>query len=145
MYPNWIHIYRYSSIDNTFILIALLFTTVICAENEVQLDLGEVWIDAHRAQLHMLQGDLIGGNFSYVEVKADGQLTVILESVDDGDADLYASTRTVKPGYELTQHELHSTTCGIDRIDLNTMGSSTVYIAVYAHPSKPFTRFVKSI
>merc|ERR1719244_963461 len=59
-----------------------------------------------------------------------------------GDADLYISDATnERPTFMFEEHELSSTTCGVDTIDIPASFARPVHIAVYGHPNYPLSKF----
>merc|ERR1719308_719392 len=59
-----------------------------------------------------------------------------------GDADLYISDATnERPTFMFEEHELSSTTCGVDTIDIPASFARLVHIAVYGHPNYPLSKF----
>lgn len=51
-----------------------------------------------------------------------------------GDADLYLSTSKQHPTFDYGDHDLSSTTCGLDGILLPKSLKKPVYVGVYGHP-----------
>lgn len=121
-----------------------------------------------------LQGEVEGGNYSYYHLKNDynngptirtAAVVLLLFSIE-GDADLYVSRSVDRPTYEHGQHDYQSTSCGIDRLDINLnapiirdgwfqnartgMGSKTkqahpLTVGVYGHPSHPLSRYLLKV
>ena len=71
-------------------------------------------------------------NFTYVKISRQGAYRVELET-HSGDADLYASDKTLSPTY--LDYELQSVTCGTDVIHISEEYRRPVGIGVYGHPS----------
>uniref|UniRef100_A0A914VXR0 Uncharacterized protein n=1 Tax=Plectus sambesii TaxID=2011161 RepID=A0A914VXR0_9BILA len=92
------------------------------------------------AELHVGVDEVGGGNYSYYSINAAGYVTILLDSLK-GDADLYVSSRRKEPRFALDSHEYHSTTCGIDRVDIGHLVPRPLYVAVYGHPSNEVTRY----
>jgi len=113
-----------------------------------------------------LQGEVEAGNYTYYHLKNDfnngntktAAVVLLLFSVE-GDADLYVSRTIDKPTYEHGQHDFQSTTCGIDRLDINLnapiysdsgsikrgQSKKPLTVGVYGHPSQPLTRYLLKV
>lgn len=81
-----------------------------------------------------LLGAVGAGNYSYYWLPNPG--TVILHlSTFEGDADLYVSSKNLKPTFDIENHELQSTTCGLEQVNVSPVYDRPLSIAVYGHPS----------
>merc|ERR1719391_1642175 len=61
--------------------------------------------------LHVVQGHIGAGNYSYLRLNHDGRIILHMRSLK-GDADLYVSDKTLRPSYDT--YKLQSATCGQD-------------------------------
>ncbi|XP_035229603.1 UPF0669 protein C6orf120 homolog [Stegodyphus dumicola] len=81
-----------------------------------------------------LLGTVGGGNYSYYWLPQPGTVVLYLRTLE-GDADLYVSSKNLKPTFDIENHELQSTTCGIEQIKVPAGYGRPLSIAVYGHPS----------
>ena len=81
-----------------------------------------------------LLGTVGGGNYTYYWLPQPGTVILQLNSLK-GDADLYVSSKNLKPTFDIENHELQSTTCGIEQIKVSSIYDRPLSIAVYGHPS----------
>lgn len=88
--------------------------------------------------LHVVQGQVGPGNYSYLRLNHDGQIVLRMES-PLGDADLYISDATLHPSFD--EYELQSSTCGLDVLAVPAKFRRPVGIAIYGHPSHLQTEF----
>ena len=94
---------------------------------------------------HIIQtfhGEIGAGNFSYFELKKDGEITLILESIE-GDADIYVSQEHLKPDYD--HYDLKSTTCGEDIVTIPSHYKRPVGISVFGHVYAPQTKYTMKV
>lgn len=82
--------------------------------------------------LHVVQGQIGAGNYSYLRLNHDGRIILEMKSLK-GDADIYVSASTLNPNFD--EYELQSTTCGLDVIIVPDHFNRPVGIGVYGHPS----------
>uniref|UniRef100_A0A3Q3KAC0 Uncharacterized protein n=1 Tax=Monopterus albus TaxID=43700 RepID=A0A3Q3KAC0_MONAL len=61
--------------------------------------------------LHVVQGHIGAGNYSYLRLNHDGRIILHMQSLK-GDADLYVSDKTLRPSFDT--YKLQSATCGQD-------------------------------
>uniref|UniRef100_A0A8C4NSJ1 Uncharacterized protein n=1 Tax=Dicentrarchus labrax TaxID=13489 RepID=A0A8C4NSJ1_DICLA len=61
--------------------------------------------------LHVVQGHIGAGNYSYLRLNHDGRIILHMQSLK-GDADLYVSDKTLRPSFDT--YKLQSVTCGQD-------------------------------
>uniref|UniRef100_A0A3Q4GPR2 Chromosome 6 open reading frame 120 n=1 Tax=Neolamprologus brichardi TaxID=32507 RepID=A0A3Q4GPR2_NEOBR len=61
--------------------------------------------------LHVVQGHIGAGNYSYLRLNHDGRIILHMQSLK-GDADLYVSDKTLHPSFDT--YKLQSATCGQD-------------------------------
>ncbi|XP_067824621.1 UPF0669 protein C6orf120 homolog isoform X2 [Heptranchias perlo] len=90
------------------------------------------------ALLHVVQGQVGPGNYSYLRLNHDGRVVLRMDS-RRGDADLYVSDSTLHPSFD--EYELQSATCGRDSVAVPADFRRPVGIAVYGHPSQAETEF----
>ncbi|XP_069784016.1 UPF0669 protein C6orf120 homolog [Narcine bancroftii] len=88
--------------------------------------------------LHVVQGQVGPGNYSYLRLNHEGQIMLRMVS-HQGDADLYISDATLHPSFD--EYELQSTTCGLDTVAVPVKFRRPVGIAIYGHPSHLQTEF----
>uniref|UniRef100_A0A8C5GSH7 Chromosome 6 open reading frame 120 n=1 Tax=Gouania willdenowi TaxID=441366 RepID=A0A8C5GSH7_GOUWI len=63
--------------------------------------------------LHVVQGHIGAGNYSYLRLNHDGRIILHMQSLK-GDADLYVSDKTLHPNFDT--YKLQSVTCGPDMV-----------------------------
>ena len=80
-------------------------------------------------------GEVGPGNYTYYTLRQAGHVQMVLTSAA-GDADLYvADASNERPTFLLDEHQLSSTTCGLDIVDIPASFSRPVHIGVYGHPN----------
>lgn len=82
--------------------------------------------------LHVVQGHIGSGNYSYLRLNHDGRILLLMRSLK-GDADLYVSDKTLRPSFDT--YKLQSTTCGQDLVVVPGEFVRPVGIGIYGHPS----------
>ncbi|KAG7258362.1 hypothetical protein CRUP_001717 [Coryphaenoides rupestris] len=82
--------------------------------------------------LHVVQGHIGAGNYSYLRLNHDGRIVLLMRSLK-GDADLYVSDKTLRPSFDT--YKLQSTTCGQDLLVVPGDFVRPVGIGIYGHPS----------
>lgn len=82
--------------------------------------------------LHVVQGQIGAGNYSYLRLNHDGRIVLEMKSLM-GDADLYISDTTLHPTFD--DYNLQSVTCGNDVIVVPSHFQRPVGIGIYGHPS----------
>ncbi|TRY88121.1 hypothetical protein DNTS_031501 [Danionella cerebrum] len=82
--------------------------------------------------LHVVQGHIGAGNYSYLRLNHDGRIILHMQSLK-GDADLYVSDKTLRPNFDT--YKLQSTTCGQDVVVVPGDFLRPVGIGIYGHPS----------
>lgn len=82
--------------------------------------------------LHVVQGHIGAGNFSYLRLNHDGRIILLMRSLK-GDADLYVSDKTLRPDFDT--YKLQSATCGHDVVVVPGDFVRPVGIGIYGHPS----------
>ena len=82
--------------------------------------------------LHVVQGHIGAGNYSYLRLNHDGRIVLLMRSLK-GDADLYVSDKTLRPSFDT--YKLQSTTCGQDLVVVPGDFVRPVGIGIYGHPS----------
>ncbi|XP_073527593.1 UPF0669 protein C6orf120 homolog isoform X2 [Phyllobates terribilis] len=81
--------------------------------------------------LHVVQGQILGGNYSYLRLTNEGRIILKMKSLK-GDADIYVSTSVLSPTFD--EYELQSTTCGLDVLIVPDHFTRPVGIGIYGHP-----------
>lgn len=94
-------------------------------------------------------GSVEAGNYSYYSYSGNYKIRLVLTSLT-GDADLYVSQadlggRTMKPKFDLSEHDLQSITCGQDVVQLTEEFRRPIGIGVYGHPSHETSDFVLDV
>lgn len=92
----------------------------------------------HWVLLHVVQGHIGAGNYSYLRLNHDGRIILHMQSLK-GDADLYVSDKTLRPSYDT--YKLQSVTCGPDVVVVPGDLSRPVGIGIYGHPSYKESEF----
>lgn len=82
--------------------------------------------------LHVVQGQIGAGNYSYLRLNHDGKIILHMRSLR-GDADLYVSDKTLRPSFDT--YKLQSATCGQDVVVVPGDFARPVGIGIYGHPS----------
>ncbi|KAM4866256.1 UPF0669 protein C6orf120 homolog isoform 1-T1 [Thomomys bottae] len=82
--------------------------------------------------LHVVQGQIGAGNYSYLRLSHEGRVVLRMRSLR-GDADLYVSDSTLRPSFD--DYALQSATCGPDAVAIPAHFRRPVGIGVYGHPS----------
>lgn len=88
--------------------------------------------------LHVVQGHIGAGNYSYLRLNHEGKIVLTVRSLT-GDADLYVSATTLHPSFD--DYELQSVTCGRDAVSIPAHFQRPVGIGVYGHPSHHESEF----
>lgn len=88
--------------------------------------------------LHVVQGHIGAGNYSYLRLNHDGRIILHMRSLK-GDADLYVSDKTLRPSYDT--YKLQSATCGQDVVVVPGDFVRPVGIGIYGHPSHQESEF----
>lgn len=88
--------------------------------------------------LHVVQGHIGAGNYSYLRLNHEGKIVLKMQSLK-GDADLYVSASTLHPSFD--DYELQSVTCGQDIVSIPAHFQRPVGIGVYGHPSHHESEF----
>ncbi|XP_068607194.1 UPF0669 protein C6orf120 homolog [Brachionichthys hirsutus] len=88
--------------------------------------------------LHVVQGHIGGGNYSYLRLNHGGRVVLLLRSLG-GDADLYVSDRTLRPSFDA--YGLQAVSCGQDVVVVPGGFARPVGIAIYGHPSHRESEF----
>ncbi|XP_062869113.1 UPF0669 protein C6orf120 homolog isoform X2 [Trichomycterus rosablanca] len=81
--------------------------------------------------LHVVQGHIGAGNYSYLRLNHDGRIILHMRSLK-GDADLYVSDKTLRPDFDT--YKLQSATCGHDVVVVPGDFVRPVGIGIYGHP-----------
>ncbi|XP_071757251.1 UPF0669 protein C6orf120 homolog [Centroberyx gerrardi] len=88
--------------------------------------------------LHVVQGHIGAGNYSYLRLNHDGKIILHMRSLK-GDADLYVSDKTLRPSFDT--YKLQSATCGQDVVVVPGDFVRPVGIGIYGHPSYQESEF----
>ncbi|CAG5946137.1 unnamed protein product [Menidia menidia] len=88
--------------------------------------------------LHVVQGHIGAGNYSYLRLNHDGRIVLHMQSLK-GDADLYVSDKTLHPSFDT--YKLQSVTCGHDVVVVPGDFKRPVGIGIYGHPSHRESEF----
>ncbi|XP_044145976.1 UPF0669 protein C6orf120 homolog isoform X2 [Bufo gargarizans] len=88
--------------------------------------------------LHVVQGQIGAGNYSYLRLNHEGRIILEMRSLK-GDADIYVSASTLNPNFD--DYELQSTTCGLDTVVVPDHFNRPVGIGIYGHPSSLESEF----
>uniref|UniRef100_A0A1A7WCF8 Chromosome 6 open reading frame 120 n=1 Tax=Iconisemion striatum TaxID=60296 RepID=A0A1A7WCF8_9TELE len=88
--------------------------------------------------LHVVQGHIGAGNYSYLRLNHDGRIILHMQSLK-GDADLYVSDKTLHPSFDT--YNLQSVTCGHDVVVVPGEFARPVGIGIYGHPSHKESEF----
>ncbi|XP_029284227.1 UPF0669 protein C6orf120 homolog [Cottoperca gobio] len=88
--------------------------------------------------LHVVQGHIGAGNYSYLRLNHDGRIILHMQSLK-GDADLYVSDKTLRPSFDT--YKLQSVTCGHDVVVVPGDFTRPVGIGIYGHPSYKESEF----
>ena len=94
---------------------------------------------------HIIQtfdGEIGAGNFTYFELKKEGEVTLILNSME-GDADIYVSQENLKPDFD--HYDLKSVTCGEDVVTIPSTYKRPVGISVYGHVYAPLSKYTMKV
>ncbi|XP_049640979.1 UPF0669 protein C6orf120 homolog [Suncus etruscus] len=112
------------------LLLALALAAQACAatgEAEAEAEAPPDWV-----LLHVVQGHIGAGNYSYLRLHHEGRIVLRMRSLR-GDADLYVSDTTLHPSFD--DYALQSATCGGDLVAIPSHFQRPVGIGVYGHPS----------
>ena len=92
--------------------------------------------------IQTFDGEIGAGNFTYFELKKEGEVTLILNSVE-GDADIYVSQENLKPDFD--HYDLKSETCGEDVVTIPSTYKRPVGISVYGHVYAPLSKYTMKV
>ncbi len=116
------------------LVVALLLSEVRGFLNPSEDDsVPEEWV-----LLHVVQGHIGAGNYSYLRLNHDGRIILHMRSLK-GDADLYVSDKTLQPSFDT--YKLQSATCGQDVVVVPGDFVRPVGIGIYGHPSHKESEF----
>jgi hypothetical protein len=96
-------------------------------------DVPEQWL-----LLHVVQGQIGAGNYSYLRLNHEGGVVLSVHSLR-GDADLCVSGSTLHPSFD--DRELQSATCGRDVVAVPAHFRRPVGVGIYGHPSHDTSDF----
>ncbi|XP_053566974.1 UPF0669 protein C6orf120 homolog [Bombina bombina] len=106
------------------LLTVYVVTVIQCSADDV---IPDEWM-----LLHVVEGQIGAGNYSYLRLNHEGKIILEMQSLR-GDADIYISSSTIHPSFD--DYELQSTTCGLDVITVPYHFQRPVGIGIYGHPS----------
>uniref|UniRef100_A0A674F5Q9 Chromosome 6 open reading frame 120 n=1 Tax=Salmo trutta TaxID=8032 RepID=A0A674F5Q9_SALTR len=86
--------------------------------------------------LHVVQGHIGSGNYSYLRLNHDGKIILHMRSLK-GDADLYVSDKTLRPSFDT--YKLQSVTCGQDVVVVP--GDFVRPVGIEKRPSRSLSLF----
>ncbi|XP_042523661.1 UPF0669 protein C6orf120 homolog [Dipodomys spectabilis] len=109
------------------VLAAAQAAALVLARGPGEDDAPEEWL-----LLHVVQGQIGAGNYSYLRLSHEGKIVLRMRSLR-GDADLYVSDSTLHPSFD--DYELQSATCGPDAVAIPAHFRRPVGIGIYGHPS----------
>ncbi|XP_048193209.1 UPF0669 protein C6orf120 homolog [Perognathus longimembris pacificus] len=109
------------------LLVLLAAQAVALSRGPGEDDAPEEWL-----LLHVVQGQIGAGNYSYLRLGHEGKIVLRMRSLR-GDADLYVSDSTLHPSFD--DYELQSATCGPDTVSIPAHFRRPVGIGIYGHPS----------
>lgn len=117
------------------VLVLLLIQTrdILGSVAEDEEGIPEEWV-----LLHVVQGHIGAGNYSYLRLNHDGRIVLHMHSLG-GDADLYVSDKTLRPSFD--SYKLQSATCGPDVVVVPQNFVRPVGIGIYGHPSHQESQF----
>ena len=92
--------------------------------------------------IQTFDGEIGAGNFTYFTLKKEGDITLILESLE-GDADIYVSQNNPKPDYD--NYDLKSATCGDDIVTIPSYYKRPIAISVYGHVYAPVSKYTMKV
>ncbi|KAM9792439.1 UPF0669 protein C6orf120 homolog [Neosynchiropus ocellatus] len=120
---------------STLVLVLLLTQTrsLLSSVAEDEEGIPEEWV-----LLHVVQGHIGAGNYSYLRLNHDGRIVLHMRSLA-GDADLYVSDKTLRPSFDT--YKLQSATCGPDVVVVPRDFVRPVGIGIYGHPSYQESEF----
>ncbi|XP_077342292.1 UPF0669 protein C6orf120 homolog isoform X2 [Lithobates pipiens] len=113
--------YQKKSILTLFALLSLFIIECFSIE-----EIPEEWM-----LLHVVQGQVGAGNYSYLRLNHEGRIILEMQSLR-GDADIYVSDATLNPSFD--EYDLQSMTCGLDVIVVPDHFKRPVGIGIYGHP-----------
>lgn len=126
--------YATPSISEQILICALLVFT--CAKVSLSYE------EENLVHVQSFEGQVGSGNFTYYRLTLDGFVVIRLHSVA-GDADLYTSSSSLQPTWDM--YELKSTTCGIDEIEIEPRQTRPIGIGVYGYIVKEVNSFFLSV
>ncbi|XP_074846332.1 UPF0669 protein C6orf120 homolog [Carettochelys insculpta] len=109
------------------LVILLAAQTLLMGDSFEEEEVPDEWI-----LLHVVQGQIGAGNYSYLKLNHEGKIVLQMQSLK-GDADLYVSDITLHPSFD--EYELQSVTCGQDVVYVPAHFRRPVGIGIYGHPS----------
>ncbi|KAM5228598.1 UPF0669 protein C6orf120 homolog [Ctenodactylus gundi] len=115
------------------LLIILASQAVFLVQGLEDDDVPQEWL-----LLHVVQGQIGAGNYSYLRLNHEGKIVLRMQSLS-GDADLYVSDSTLHPSFD--DYELQSATCGQDEVSIPAHFQRPVGIGIYGHPSHQESNF----
>lgn len=92
--------------------------------------------------IQTFDGEIGAGNFTYFTLKKEGEVTLILDSIE-GDADIYVSQENLKPDFD--NYDLKSATCGEDIVTIPSTYKRPIGISVFGHVHAPLSRYTMKV
>lgn len=120
------------------VLLVLLLSQSLCFFSPSQDQDEEESVPEQWVLLHVVQGQIGAGNYSYLRLNHDGRIILHMRSLR-GDADLYVSDKTLRPSFDT--YKLQSVTCGQDVVVVPRDFARPVGIGIYGHPSYKESEF----
>lgn len=111
---------------------ALLLALLLCQARSFLSSSEDDGVPEEWVLLHVVQGNIGAGNYSYLRLNHDGRIILHMQSLK-GDADLYVSDKTLRPSFDT--YKLQSVTCGQDVVVVPGDFARPVGIGIYGHPS----------
>ncbi|XP_004925106.1 UPF0669 protein C6orf120 homolog isoform X2 [Bombyx mori] len=111
-----------------FIIILL---GIICASTLSSLFSALPERQPNKLLLNVASGIVGAGNFTYWHLGYTGPLSIELRSLS-GDADLYVAYH-MRPGYEVSENEYSSTTCGLDVVYIPDDYLRPIGVGIFGH------------
>ncbi|KAG2468187.1 UPF0669 protein C6orf120 homolog [Polypterus senegalus] len=121
-------------LERSNLLTSLLISQILCVIKTLEDEM----VPDEWSLLHVVQGHIGAGNYSYLRLNHDGKIILHMESLK-GDADLYVSDKTLHPSFD--NYKLQSATCGQDVVVVPIEFLRPVGIGIYGHPSHQESEF----
>lgn len=117
----------------TMLCFCIPFLLVLLSQVQESIQVSEEYsVPDEWALLHVVQGHIGAGNYTYLSLSHGGRIILHMLSLK-GDADLYVSDKTLRPDFDT--YKLQSATCGHDVVVVPRDFVRPVGIGIYGHPS----------